>query len=331
MPLVRIWAVDGALSSGVAAPVDIFLAANHLATLGSDPAPQSRLLQWKVESLDGKPVRTASGQILPVDGQISGSASADAIWLTGPFVPDAIRFLASRHALDPLLAALQRQHERGALLATYCTGSFLLAEAGLLHGKAATTHWSQAATFRSRYPDVRLKPEEIVTEQAGILCSAAVTSYHNLALRLVEKLAHAKLAMDTAKLMLIDRHRDLQSPYAGGLQGAFEHGDDLVAQAQRWMAKRLKEGISISELSRQLAVSERTLNRRFKQALGEPPVKHLQSLRIEMAKRLFETTRATSEVVCGRIGYSDVATFRELFKRHTGVTPSEYRRRFGRR
>ncbi|MCW7536949.1 helix-turn-helix domain-containing protein [Aquabacterium sp. A7-Y] len=331
MPLVRIWTFDAALASGVATPIDIFLAANYLATPGGEPGRRTRPFEWQVESLDGKPVRTASGQLLPVDGRISGTAGADAIWLTGPFVPDVARFLATRRDLEPLLSALRRQHERGTLLATYCTGSFLLAEAGLLHGKAATTHWSHARAFQSRYPDVQLKHAELITEQAGILCSAAVTSYQNLALRLVEKLANAKLALDTAKLMLIDLHRDLQSPYASPFHELCDHGDDLVARGQRWMTKRLKEGFSITQLSQQLAVSERTLNRRFKQALGEPPLKHLQSLRIEMAKRLFETTRATVEVACDRIGYSDPASFRDLFKRHTGVTPSEYRRRFGRR
>src|SRR4051812_6373538 len=131
MPLIRIWAIDHALASGIAAPIDIFMAANRIDAASENGNRRAASFDWRVESMDGNPVRTASGQIIAVDGQINSRSSADAIWVTGPFVSDIGLFLNRPALLAPLLDALRRQHERGTLIATYCTGAFLLAEAGL--------------------------------------------------------------------------------------------------------------------------------------------------------------------------------------------------------
>jgi transcriptional regulator GlxA family with amidase domain len=331
MPLIRIWVYDGITALGVAGSVDAFTAANAVwaekngVRRGTMPP-----LQWRIESLDGKPVQTASGQLVNVDGPINPRATADAIIVTGPFVPDIERFLAKREVLEPLFAALRRQHARGACLASYCTGSFILAEAGLLDGGVATTHWAQAKAFAKRYPDVDLRVSEILTEQNHILCSGAVTTALNLALRIVEKFAGADVAASTAKMMLIDTNRVSQSAYAS-LPEASAHADALVARAQRWMEKSLRQGFSLAELARHLSVSERTLNRRFKLATGQAPLQYLQSLRVAVAKRLLEGRAASVEAVAARVGYHDLSTFRRLFRRETGLSPRDYQRRFARR
>src|SRR3981189_1785343 len=134
--------------------------------------------------------------------------------VTGPFIANIERFFERPDVLKPLFAALRRQHERGALLASYCTGSFILAEAGLLDGGVATTHWAKAKVFARRYPEVDLRVSEILTEQNRIVCSGAVTTSLNLALRLVEKFAGAGIAAATGKMMLIDTNRVSQSSYA---------------------------------------------------------------------------------------------------------------------
>lgn len=237
------------------------------------------------------------------------------------------QFVSRRQQLQALASALRRQHKGGAVVASYCTGSYLLAEAGLLDGRIATTHWAKAADFGRRYPRVVLRANEVVTEQDRIFCSGAVTSFLNLALRLVERLVDPQLAATTAKALLIDTNRISQASYATLLT---EHGhtDRLVARAQRRMEATLREGLRLSELAAFLAVSERTLHRHFKQAVGEAPLEYLQKLRIEVAKRLLEAGQISVYDVSQRVGYGDISAFRQLFKRETQLSPRQYQLRF---
>jgi transcriptional regulator GlxA family with amidase domain len=330
MTMIRIWVYDGVLASGVSGPADVFTAANHFAA--KHAAVRSRHFQpiaWRVESLDGRPVRGASGRTIAVDGRIDARKRADAILVTAPFVAEMDAFIARREQMQALSSALRRQHKLGAVLASYCTGSYLLAEAGLLDGRIATTHWAKAGDFRRRYPSVALHADEILTEQDGILCSAAVTSFLNLALRLVEIFAGAPLATATAKTLLIDTNRISQASYAT-LLGEHGHTDRLVARAQRRMQATLPQRFRLSDLASHLAVSERTLNRRFKQAVGAAPLAYLQTLRVEVAKGLLEAGRISVDDVSERVGYGDLSTFRQLFKRKVGLSPREYQRRFAR-
>jgi len=329
---IRLWVYDGVLASGVAAVIDVLTTANMLWADAHGGSRAARLFDWRVESPDGRPVRTASGQELAVDGAIAARSAADAVVVTAPFVADMPRFLGRMAALGPMLAALRRQHARGALLASYCSGSFLLAEAGLLDGCAATTHWALEKTFRRRYPRVDLRPAEVMTEQNRILCSGAVTSYFNLALRIVEIFAGAQVATLAGRLLLIDTSRVSQAAYATlTLQDRQPHADPLVARAQRWMEKHLHETFRLETLARHLAASERTVSRRFRAAVGQAPLQHLQGLRIEVAKRLLESSGLNVDAVGERVGYQDLSTFRRLFKRGTGLSPSAYQRSFARR
>ncbi|MGN1288838.1 MAG: GlxA family transcriptional regulator, partial [Bradyrhizobium sp.] len=162
-----------------------------------------------------------------------------------------------------------------------------------------------------------------------IVCSGAVTTSLNLALRLVETFAGADVATETGKLMLIDGNRVSQASYASRTHD-IRHSDALVARAQSLMEKSLQRGFSLARLARDLSVSERTLNRRFKLAVGEAPLQYLQALRVDVAKRLIESRRLKLDAVSARVGYNDLSTFRRLFKRETGLSPREYQRRFAR-
>jgi transcriptional regulator GlxA family with amidase domain len=326
MVTIRIWVYDGVLASGVAGPIDVFNAANHL---GAREHTHSPRFEWRVESLDGHPVRAASGQSIAVDGKIDPRKRADAVLLTAPFFSDMDEFVGGREQLNALSSALRRQRKSGAVLAAYCTGNYLLAEAGLLDGRVATTHWARADDFARRYPRVELRAREVLTWQDGILSGGSVTSYLNLAVRLVEMFAGEKLAALAAKSLLIDMNRTSQASFAT-LLDEHGHADPLVAQAQQRMEATLQEGFRLSELAASLAVSERTLNRRFKQAVGLAPLAYLQNLRIEVAKQLLESRPIGVEIVSQRVGYADISTFRQLFKRKTGLSPSEYQMRFAR-
>jgi transcriptional regulator GlxA family with amidase domain len=324
---VRVWVFDGILASSVAGIIDVLTTANLV--LGRQGAAADRRFRWRIESVDGRAVTTASGQVVAVDGPIGARARTDAVVAAAPFVGDMADFSVTDRRLEPLLAGLRQQHARGAIVASYCTGSFLLAEAGLLDGRIATTHWAKARIFRERYPEVELRASEIITEQDRIVCSAAVTTSLNLALRLVGILDGGVVATDAARLLLVDTNRVSQASYA--VADDVVHDDELVARAQRWMQRHLRDSFRLADLAGHLGVSERTLNRRFKAALGEAPLHHLQKLRIQVARKLLETRRLGIDDVSARVGYGDVSTFRQLFKRETGVSPREYERRFSTR
>lgn len=327
---IRIWVYDGILASGVAGPIDVFNAANRLSAEDAKRKPGSApTFTWRVESLDGHPVNAASGQRIPVDGRIDARGRANAILLTAPFVSDMNEFLKRREQLNALSTEIRRRRKTGALLAAYCTANYLLAESGVLDGRPATTHWAKAADFAQRYPGVALRAQEVLTSQDGIISSGSVTSYLNLAVRIVETFAGAALAAKTAKTLLIDMNRIDQASYAT-LVGEHGHADPMIARAQKRMEATLERGFHLGELAAFLAVSERTLNRRFKQAVGLAPIEYLQNLRIEIAKQLLESRPIGLDALSRRVGYGDVGTFRALFKRKTGVSPREYRMRFAR-
>lgn len=332
MRCLAVWALERSIASAVTGPIDVLMTANAVwAYLNRKGQKVGPLFEWRVESLDGKPVRTPSGYTIDVDGAIGARAAVDAVLLPGFFVDDMPAFLKTLERLKPLLPALRKLHERGTLIAANCSTSFLLADAGLLDHRKATVHWSLAKVFQQRYPKVDLCPHEILTEQDGILCGAA-TAYMDLALRLVEKFAGASLAAATAKSLLVDANRASQASYkTTTVQDYLPQTDALVARAQRWMEKRLRLPFRLRDLASDLAVSERTVSRRFNEALGQSPVAYLQALRIEIGKRLLETTRLSVEAVSERVGYGDVNFFRRVFKRQTGLSPREYHQRFRRR
>jgi transcriptional regulator GlxA family with amidase domain len=328
MAMIRIWVYDGILASGVAGPVDVFTAANEMRRgISVQKERTTSSLTWRVESQDGKPIRCASGQTIMVDGKIDGRAHADAILVTAPFVSDMDNFIGRREQIQDISSALRRQHEAGAVMASYCTGSYLLAEAGLLDGRIAATHWAKVRDFAQRYPRVELRAHAVLTEQNGVICGGAVTSFLDVALRLVKLFAGAQVAAATGKLLLIDPSRVSQAPYATLLQD-HGHADHLVARAQRRMEADLQQKFSLSELAAHLAVSERTLHRRFKRAVGEAPLEYLQTLRVEVAKRALESGRISAAAAGQLVGYADFSTFRQLFKRKTGLSPREYQGRF---
>jgi transcriptional regulator GlxA family with amidase domain len=332
MAIIRIWVYDGILASGVAGPVDVFSAANHFqarAQASQRKSTSAEPLSWRVESLDGQPVTAASGQTISVDGKIDPRKRTHAVLLTAPFFSNIEEFIGRRDELNALSSALRRLRKAGAVLAAYCTANYLLAEAGLLDGRAATTHWARAADFARRYPRVELRSHELLIAQDGIISGGSVTSYLNLAVQLVATFAGETLAATTAKSLLIDMNRTSQASYAKLLD---EHGhtDTLVARAQKQMEDTLQQGFQLSGLASSLAVSERTLNRRFKEATGLTPLAYLQNLRIEVAKRLLETRPIALDALSRRVGYGDISTFRQLFRRKTGLSPGEYRARFAR-
>ena len=226
-----------------------------------------------------------------------------------------------------LIAWLEKQYSRGAEIASICTGAFLLAAAGLLNGKTCSTHWAAADGFRTLFPNVRLQPDQLITDEGGLYTNGGAYSFLNLIIYLIEKHYNRQTAIFCSKVFQIEIDRQSQSPFSI-FTGQKSHGDEVVQQAQTYFENHLQEKISVDVLSSRFAVGRRNFDRRFIKATGNTPVEYWQRVKIEAAKKAFETSRKTVNEVMYDVGYSDAKAFREIFRRLTGMSPLEYRTRY---
>lgn len=245
--------------------------------------------------------------------------------LVPSFKNDAIgEALQENHAWLPWL---RTQHENGAAIASFCTGAFVLAAAGLLDGRPATTHINAEGAFGRMFPKVELKAEAVVTEKDRVYTSGGATNTFHLLMLLLEIYASKEVAVRAAKMFSIDLDRNRQT-YFGSFTPVENHGDDLVKQAQQEIKKHYSKGNTIEELIVDVPASRRNLVRRFKQVTGITPIEYLQKTRIEAAKQLLEQSRHSILEVMLESGYNDLKTFRTLFKKTVGMTPKMYREKF---
>ena len=222
---------------------------------------------------------------------------------------------------------LVQMARRSRIFASTCSGAVLLAQAGLLSGRRATTCWWLVNWFRQTFPDIEMAPDRLVMRDGNRWTAAAGAAYMHLALELVRELAGEPLATATAKLMLVERRRGSQSPFL--VPHAAPQGDSEIERATRYLRQNASKRLAIAGMCRALAVSERTLARRFKASLGMSPLSYLQSQRIARARQLLESSASSLEKIVEQCGYEDVSSFRKLFARQVGMTPREYRLRFG--
>jgi transcriptional regulator GlxA family with amidase domain len=228
----------------------------------------------------------------------------------------------------PIVPWLKRRSGRGVAVASVCSGVELVAATGLLDGKRATTHWGLADRFRRKYPRVKWMPELMVTEDRGFYCGGGVNASLDLSIYLVERFCGHEIAIQTAKALLIETRRAWQSGFAI-IPLKTDHSDDAISSAQDWMHKNFAKTFSLEDPARRIGMSVRNFVRRFKHATGDSPLVYLQKLRIATAKRMLESNHRSMQQIGDAVGYQDIAFFRALFQRHTGVSPSAYRDRFG--
>jgi transcriptional regulator GlxA family with amidase domain len=217
---------------------------------------------------------------------------------------------------------------RSKIVASSCSGAVLLAQAGLLSGRRATTCWWLVNWFRQTFPDVEMVPDRLVMRDRDTWTGAAGAAYMHLALDLVREFAGEPLAAATAKLMLVERRRGSQSPFLVPHTAPGDAGSDM-GRATSYLRQHSSKPLAIAGVCRTLAISERTLARKFKASLGMSPLSYLQSQRIARARQLLEASKLPLERIVEQCGYEDVSSFRKLFARQVGMTPREYRLRFG--
>lgn len=241
-----------------------------------------------------------------------------------PTFGDTTRGIEANAEAIPYFTKLYKQ---GTSLASLCIGAFLLAETGLLNGKKCSTHWAYISEFREKYPEVSVEDGAIITEYENIYSSGGASSLWNLLLYLIEKFSDKETAVMISKYFALDIGRDSQAQFAI-FRGQRNHTDADIQQVQNFIEKNYEEKLTIEQLADMISTGRRTFERRFKQATNNSPIEYLQRVRIEAAKKHFESSRKNVNQVMYDVGYTDTKAFRDIFKKLTGLTPIEYRNRF---
>jgi transcriptional regulator GlxA family with amidase domain len=219
------------------------------------------------------------------------------------------------------------QYKNGAEVATMCTGAFMLASSGLLDGKSCSIHWNSVDKLRNLFPLIEVRKDQLITDEQGIYTNGGAYSFLNLLIYLVEKYYGRETAIYCSKIFQVEIDRQTQSAFTI-FNGQKSHGDDIVKQAQEFFEDNFLEKISVEEVSQKFAVGRRNFDRRFVKATGNTPIEYLQRVKVESAKKSFETTRKTVSEVMYESGYNDMKAFREVFRKVTGLTPLEYKQKF---
>jgi len=280
-----------------------------------------------IVSADGAAFVSPSGARIAVERSIEDGARYDIVMITD---------LALDLSIDPRgrwpqeVAWLKWQFAGGAMACSVCTGSVFLAEAGLLDGEEATTHWAATPVFRDHYPAVQLQPARILCPagpEHRVVTGGGASSWTDLALYLIARFGSEAEARRIARAFVIGDHSDGQMPFAA-MARPRQHEDAAIAAAQTWIADHYMIANPVARMAAHAGMSERTFPRRFRKATGYGPVEYVQALRIEEAKQMLETTAEPTDAVALAVGYADPASFRRLFKREVGVSPARYRQRF---
>ncbi|MBK9014161.1 MAG: helix-turn-helix domain-containing protein [Saprospiraceae bacterium] len=319
MKNISILVPETAVVEAVADPRYMFSAVNEfLKSEGKPPVfsiqlvgmtPEVRLAGGAFSIHADVALQTARKPDLIIIPAVSGDLSA-AIEVNRPFFPWVLA-----------------QYENGAEVASLCVGAFLLAATGLLDGKPCSTHWLFAGEFRRRFPQVNLMEQKIICENKGVYSSGGANSYWNLLLHLVEKYTNRDMAILAAKFFVLDFDRQSQSPFAM-FKGQKMHTDDEIRQAQEFIEHHFREKISVDDLAGKCAIGRRSFERRFKAATNNTAVEYIQRVKIEAAKRSFESSRKNINEVMFDVGYTDTKAFRDVFKKITGLTPVDYRNKY---
>jgi transcriptional regulator GlxA family with amidase domain len=323
MLTVAIPALAGTASIGTAGLMDALNKAD-VSWILRGPADAGRLFDVRLVGLDDKPVVCHGGVELHPTLAADELRTPDLVVVPGLDDDLGPSFEVNR----PWVPWISFWHGAGARVASSCTGAFLVAEAGALTGRPATTHWLFAGELQQRYPSIEVRADRIIIDTGDVITSGGATAFLNLVLYLIERFGGHERANLAAKVLLIDGHRRSQLPYIAALPGR-SHDDPVVHEIQAHIDAHLDEPLRITKLASQFGLSTRTLSRRFISATGQGPQAYLRHARILHAKRLLETTSAAIDEIRRAVGYEDPASFRRAFRVGTGLSLIDYRRAYG--
>jgi transcriptional regulator GlxA family with amidase domain len=311
---IVIAAFPGVQMLDVTGPAEVFSIATRL---GAHP------YEIAVVGGDGSPLRASSGLELVPHHSLKGSRGPiDTLVIPGG--------QGTRQALadEQLIRWIRRAARRSRRVTSVCTGAFLLAEAGLLDGRRATTHWSACAALRRRYPSITVEDDPIFVRDEHVWTSAGVTAGMDLALALVEEDAGKEAALEVARqLVLFVRRPGGQAQFSAQLSADTAEREPL-RELQGWIVDHLAEDLAVDALAQRAHMSPRNFARAFKREVGMTPAAYVERARVERAQQALQTSEAPVALIARRCGFGTAGTLRRAFQRRVGVSPAEYRSRF---
>jgi transcriptional regulator GlxA family with amidase domain len=310
---IAVLALDGVVAFDLGVPPQVFYAAQE--------RDGTRPYRVRVATPDGAPVRTSAGYQAVAEHGLELLDEADTV-----IVPGIAYGSPSLLGTGPVLDALRRVSDHARIM-SICTGAFVLAEAGLLDGRPATTHWAYADEFARRYPQVKLDPGVLFVDDGAVLTSAGVAAGIDLCLHVIRRDHGSDVANRAARRCVVPPWRD------GGQSQFIERplpqlGDSGTAATRAWALERLEQPIDLADLARQASMSVRTFTRRFREETGMSPGRWLLTQRIEHARRLLEGTDLPIDGVARRAGFGTTASLRAHLHAAVGVPPATYRRTY---
>lgn len=316
-------AYPGAQSLDISGPLEVFALASRQAQDDAPGAPP--LYRLHLLSFDGQPLALASGLCLLPDMPCSEMPGTTDTLLVCGGMGDA---LDRARADEQLVQWLRGAATRVRRVASVCSGALLLAEAGVLDDRQATTHWSDVHELRERYPRVHVQPDAIYTRDGDTWTSAGITAGMDLALAMVAADHGQALALKVAKRMVMaSRRSGGQSQFSRQLQAL--DLPDPFARLEQWIRENLRLRLDVEQLAGRMHMSPRQFTRRFSAAFSTSPHKYIEQLRVDAAKPLLESTSMDIRRIAGDCGFSSAEAMRRAFARQLGVTPGDYRARFG--
>jgi transcriptional regulator GlxA family with amidase domain len=322
MKKVSILVPAGTAALAVTGPLDILMQAGKY-WMSAGRGRKEPFFDIELVSDKGRSVKTLSDYPITCHTQADKIKKTDLILI--PSLPGEYAKQIKANARS--IKMMQEQYRKGAQIASFCTGSFLLAATGLLNGKKASTHWMAFKEFREMFPQVELVSDKIIVDEGRLYTAGGAVSFLNLSLYLIEKYCGRETAVFISKSMLIDMQKAPQNTYAI-FSGQKDHNDEVILAVQQYIEENVGKKLGIDDLTRIALLSRRSLVRRFTEATGNSPKEYIQRVKVEEARRMLEFGNETTQEIFNKLGYDDHVTFRNLFKKHTGLLPGEYRRQF---
>jgi transcriptional regulator GlxA family with amidase domain len=313
-------------ASSVFVVTDLLMAANY--ALSQYFNEQTPLFQYELVGLNTR-TQAYNGQTISGIVPITKCQTPDIVILPGAFESVLPIKHTQKHlaALAPMFKHIHNWHTAGAMLASVCTGNFLLAASNIANGRTLSCHWASFDTAQALFPMEDFDCDKLVIDHGDIVSIGGAMAVSQLVLYLINRLHSRELALATGKLMMVELNFNNQSRFAM-FRPSHQHGDDLVSQLQKLIESHYQQELALATFAEQHGIGERQLARRFKKATGETPLGYLQRFRVEQVKIALESTKTPANNLIWQVGYEDPTSFRRLFKRLTGLTMLEYRQRF---